>query len=85
MVKVDNACCCFSVKTGTNILGFFIIVDLIGEFWHPTINPLRWALKLLVAGIFIMMYFKDTGFNRMLFFFAYLANIPGKIIVNALT
>ena len=85
MVKVDNCCCCFSVKTGTNIIGILFIIDLIGEFWHPTINPLRWTLKIIVATVFMMMYLKDTQSSRMLFFFIFIANIFLKPVVNYAT
>ena len=85
MVKVDNCCCCFSVKTGTYIIGTLFVIDLIGEFWHPTINYARWALKLLVAGIFLFMYIKDTATSRMMFFFVYLANIFLKPTVDYMT
>ena len=85
MVKVDNCCCCFSVKTGTNIIGILFIIDLIGEFWHPTINPLRWVLRLFVASVFLAMYIKDTGTTRMLFFFTFIANIFLKGIVDYVT
>ena len=85
MVKVDNCCCCLSVGTGTKIIGFLLVLDLIGELNHPTVNHLRWALKLFVAGVFLFMLIRDSKFSRMLFFFTYLANVFLHPVVNGLT
>ena len=85
MVKVDKACCCFSVKTGTYVIGTFLVIDLIAEFWHPTVNWARWAVKLFVAWMFLWMYIKDTKSARMMFFIAYIAQIFLKPLVNAMT
>ena len=60
MVKVDNCCCCFSVSTGTKVIGILLILDLVGELNHPTENLLRWALKLFVAAVFLFMLIKDS-------------------------
>ena len=85
MVQVDNCCCCFNVKTGANIIGALFILDLISEFWHPTINIARWGLKLICAGIYLTMVMRDTRATRMLFFFMYIASLILKPVTNSLT
>ena len=85
MCKINNCCCCFSVSTGTKIIGALLVLDLLGEFNHPTVNMGRWALKIALVGVFAAMILRDTKFNRMLFFFAYIANFFLQGVVNNVT
>ena len=85
MVKTDHCCFCFSVKTGTYILGVILMLSCVGELAHPTINPLRWAVKIGVAGVFVYMHLRDSPFARQLFFYTFIANIFALAFANALT
>ena len=85
MVQVDNCCCCFNVKTGANIIGAFFILDLLSEFWHPTVNLGRWGLKLIFVGIYLFMVLRDSRTSRMMFFFMYISSLILKPVVNSLT
>ena len=82
---MDNCCCCFNVRTGANLIGIFFVLDLIGEFWHPTVNMARWALKLVCVGIYLFMVLRDSRMSRMVFFFMYLSSLILKPVVDNLT
>ena len=85
MGRVDNCCCCFSIQTGTHIIGVLTILSAVGEFNHPGFNPFRWAAKLFVAGVYVWMLMRDNGFTRMAFFFSYVAGIFAMVAVNIAT
>ena len=85
MGKTDHCCFCFDVKTGVHILGVLLVLGCVAEIWHETINPLRWAVKIGAAGVFIHMYMRDSPFARQLFFYTFIANMFALAFVNALT
>ena len=85
MPKVDHCCCLFSVQTGTYIIGSLMVLSCVAELFHPNINPFRWAVKVGIAGAFVLMYIRDNALTRMLFFYAFIANIFALALVNSIT
>ena len=65
-----TCCCCLSVYQGTMILGCFTLLNLLSEI--EEFSPLRMAVNAIAAIAFVLMVFKDSEFNRKLFFITYM-------------
>ena len=66
----NHCCCCLSIRTGAMILGFFSLLSLLSEV--EEFYPLRLAANGVAAVSFVLMIFKDSEFNRKLFFITYM-------------
>ena len=64
-----SCCCCFSVSTGSKILGIFAIIGLFAEI--EQFYPLRLAANGLCAVSFVLMLLDDSEFKRKLFFYCF--------------
>ena len=69
MVKISKCCCCFHVKTGAYIIGFFHVIGLLIGIIR--FDYLHIALEIFCGSTFLLMIYKDNEMRRLFYFAAY--------------
>ena len=73
-----KSCCCFSLKTGTYIIGMSLMNALQEAISEDKMIP-KGLLCSLATLSFAVLQCKDTAWRRMLFFFAFTLSMIADI------
>ena len=75
----STCCCCLSPKTGTTILGIFVILQLLQWLNPDQYNLIGILINFALASCFIYMFTYDSEMSRRLVFIGYLICSIGTV------